>query len=132
MIDIALTEILRTTNRLPFGDYERHCMTAFIEKSRQLGRDICIGTEAIGTTAEERVDLFRNGVLILSSPTILRTAFMFTKQDAGRSFFGRQKAAYTSYVGDVDRDSWMVGSVFRNWNFALTSVGNVYRAKGHR
>ncbi|WP_156937854.1 hypothetical protein [Mesorhizobium sp. LNHC221B00] len=107
-------------------------VTSVVKAGQAKGRDLILGAPGIATNLQEVLDLAGKGILVFSSEHQLQSSFLFTKNDAGRSFLGKQKAVYTSYVNAFSDDEWAVGSVFRMWTFAMTSIGNVYRYKGYK
>ena len=124
---VSLEEIERTTNLLPYDRSDLAVMKEWTSRAREAGRDICLSRDAaddIGTA-----ELMETGFLILHSDA-LDTEFVFAKADAGKSFLGRQKAVYSSFVGQYAADEWIVGTAFKSLVQALASIGNLYRAEG--
>ncbi|BCG94181.1 hypothetical protein MesoLj131a_30450 [Mesorhizobium sp. 131-2-1] len=89
-----------------------------------------MGAPGIVDNGKQFVELAGEGIVIFTSQHQLNASFLFTKNDAGRSLFGNQKAVYTAYVNGFNDDEWGVGSVFKMWTMAMTSIGNVYRHHG--
>jgi hypothetical protein len=124
---ITLDAIKATTSRVPFHDSDRHFLMGYLKTCESKGRDLHISylSRAEGNEA-------RDGIFILSSPSMLQRDFLFVKCNAGRGFLGGQKATCNSYVGSAEDDQWMIGPIFRYVAIALTSITNVYEGEGFR
>jgi len=129
---VSFADIVRSTNRIPFNDNDFTVVTSVLKAGRAKGRDLVAGAPGITKSGGDFLDMASKGILVFTSLHQLQTSFLFTKNDAGRSLFGTQKAVYTSYVGGLDDDEWATGSVFKLWTVAMTSIGNVYRHQGYR
>jgi len=127
---ISFSEIIRTTNRVPFTRMDLVAASSFLDTSIRKGRDLAVGHQGIAENQDEVNSLAQKGIFIFTSPSQLKSAFLFTKNDAGRSILGKQKTVYTCYVGGTDDDEWVIGSVLKSWIQATTSIGNVYRQQG--
>jgi hypothetical protein len=129
---ISFAELKRATNRLPFSSSETEAILEVVKQARSKGRDIAFGHPLVAETTPLQMQLLQEGLVVLSSLRMLNQSFVYAKVDAGTSFFGRQKIAYLSYVGEPSLDEWMPGPVFRSLILATTGIGNVYRAAGLR
>ncbi|WP_429224186.1 hypothetical protein [Inquilinus ginsengisoli] len=120
--------IIGTTSRLPFTAFEVKILIEAMENGRSKGRDLALHPVYVNNFEE----VVSEGVIALSSPLQLQRDFVFVKVNAGRGFFGRQKAGYASFIGSVMGDEFTPGAVFKSWMVAATSIGNVYRGMGLR
>ena len=111
---------------------------AGLEKTRAVlprrgGREEEFSTPRRAHDGEDAQRLLGVGrVFALCSPSQLNMNFLFLKCDGGRSFFGRHKAVYPSFVGSHRDDGWIVGPTFKSYGLAITSIGNAYRGNGFR
>ncbi|MCJ7995244.1 hypothetical protein J5N58_12235 [Rhizobium cremeum] len=128
---LTIEQIDQSTNRLPFSEKEIFTLIEFVKLSRKKGRDLQTGARNLAATAEHVLQLAQEEGIIAINSAILGMEVLFAKVDAGRSFFGGQKAAYISYVNTGD-DEWAVGTTFNSWPIAVTSIGNIYRGMGYR
>lgn len=129
---MSFAEIVRATTRVAFNDNDLTVVSSVLKQGKDKGRDLAIGAPGIAESRQEVIELANKGIMVFTSQHQLQSSFLFTKNDAGRSFFGRQKAVYTSHVNGFNDDEWAVGSVFKMWTIAMTSIGNVYRHQGYR
>lgn len=127
---VTLQQILDATYRLPHGNYERSLALEFIRTSRERNRDLSVGTDMFPASEDSLTRLFDEGVMILSSPEMLETAFLFVKVDAGRNFLGWQRSVFSCYLGALDADAWSEGPTFKRWREAVTSLTDLYRSSG--
>ncbi|MEI9426843.1 hypothetical protein [Mesorhizobium sp. Cs1299R1N3] len=129
---VSLDDIIRTSTRISFTENDLTVATSVLKAGREKGRDLVMGASGIAANGQEFLELASKGIVVFTSRHQLNASFLFTKNDAGRSLFGNQKAVYTAYVNSFDDDEWAVGSVFKMWTMAMTSIGNVYRGNGYR
>lgn len=129
---VTFDTILATTNRLSFDNNELKVVIEGVKARRERGTDLCMGDPVLTPEWDAVKKAAENGVVFLHSPEMLRKRFAFVKVNAGRGLFGRQKAAFNWYLGDLDHDDWTAGGVATNWAMAVTSIGNVYRFEGYR
>jgi hypothetical protein len=127
---VSFADIVRTTNRLAFSKADLEVTASVLQAGRARGRDLTFGAPGIATTGDAVLELAGQGIVVVTSQEQLESSFLFTKNDAGRGFFGGQKAVYTVYVNASNDDEWAVGSVFKMWTIAMTSIGNIYRHNG--
>jgi len=121
---ITFEAIRATTNRVPFSESDRHFLMGYLRTCQSKGRDLHI-TRFEGNESSD-------GILMMSSPTMLQRDFLFVKCNAGRGLFGGQKVTCNSYVGSAQGGGWMIGPTFRYVTVALTSVTNIYLGEGFR
>lgn len=130
---ITFEHILAGTQILPFTAPEFSVAVETVNTRKNKGTDLSLGHPVFCPEFSQSVELAQNGVLLFHSPYQLECAFLFIKANAGRGLFGRQKAVYPSYVGsDFNLDEWAVGTTFKSWIMATTSIGNVYRGYGYK
>lgn len=129
---LTLEQIDKSTNRIPFTELEIRLMMEFFTTSQKKGRDLRMGSSTIMVrSGQDVLDMAKDGILAISSEA-LQLDLLFAKVDAGRGLFGGQKAAYVSYVNSPGEDEWTIGTTYKSWSVAITSIGNVYRHEGHR
>ncbi|TIX44111.1 MAG: hypothetical protein E5W97_02615 [Mesorhizobium sp.] len=129
---VSFDDIVRTSTRIAFTENDLTVAASVLKAGREKDRDLVMGATGIAANGQEFLDLANRGIVVFTSRHQLNASFLFTKNDAGRSLFGSQKAVYTAYVNSFDDDEWAVGSVFKMWTMAMTSIGNVYRGNGYR
>lgn len=130
-MELTLERITSGSRLIPFTEHELRAAMENVKLRRSKGTDLSIGHPRFCPDAQSTVDAANEGIIFLHSPVLLETCFAFTKADAGRGFFGGQKAVFPTYVSDdLYLDSWTPGSTFKSWVIALTSIGNVYRGNG--
>ncbi len=117
--------ILKTTQRLPIGKSELETVLAQMKRNAKHGLPILFHPLMETTGIEGLAD----GVLMLTSPLLGRD-FLFVKINGGQGLFGRQKHKILSYIGSVEDDGFMAGTVFRSIAVAITSINNIFRAEG--
>jgi hypothetical protein len=125
-----LEEIGRTTNRLPFNRVEMDVAISAVDRRRQQRHDLVIGDQIMVLDAKTMVEAAHEGFILFSSRVQLTSVFLFAKCNAGKGLFGGQKAVYVSYIRNLDQEAWQIGTTFKSWPIAVTSIGNVYRGNG--
>lgn len=123
--------IIEQSNAIPFSDKEMQAAIFAVKTRRSKKHDLAFGHPNIamdGAAVKRVADV---GVLLFYSQIQLLQGFMFVKLNAGRSLFGRQKAVYACYLeAELGSDEWTQALIFKSWNIAITSMGNVYRGNG--
>ena len=128
-------EILRETRRLPFSKHEIQRMNDVLAQDQRSGGDLRWGASHRISAShnfpddEEDLNAAADGLIVLSSPARLEQVILFVKVDGGRTFLGRQKALYYSFVtpfddSDPDRD-WMSGAAFNSWRLATKAIAHI-------
>lgn len=119
-----------SSNRLPFSSYELQFTSQWLKKCQTKNRDLRLGFLNSDYEQGDNEALMNDGIFAICSPRMLDTGFVFFKCNAGKGFFGNQKAVYSSFIHDPFENTLMVGAIFKRWELALTSIGNVYRGAG--
>ena len=127
---VTFEEIDRTTNRLAFSRMEMETAGGAVDKRRSQRHDLVFGDTVTISDAATMIEGARDGFVMFSSQFQLMTIFLFAKCNAGNGLFGGQKAVYISYIRGLHDQEWQIGTTFKNWPFAVTSIGNVYRSCG--
>ena len=127
----TLVDIVSGSRLIPFDEGEIRWALDNVEVRRRKGTDLNIGHPTLSVGANGFLEAARQGIVFLQSTDQLKAAFVFLKLDAGRGFLGGQKAVFASYFAeDIEADDWEVGTVFKMWGIATTSIGNIYRFYG--
>lgn len=128
---LSLDQIDQSTNRLPFTDDEMRFLVSFIKSSWKKGRDVRLDPTLMGTRGDEIFSIASDGFIVINSAA-LDLKLLFAKVDAGKGLFGGQKAAFISYLCSLSEMDWTIGTTFKSWPIAVTSIGNIYRGTGLR
>ena len=133
MIDrIGIDEILLATCRCAYSTVEANRMQSFLAHSQRRGRDVRAGVAGEALTRADWADLLGNGIAVLFSPNQLQASFLFAKLDAGRSRFGRQRAAFSTFIGDPTGLEYRPSRLFTKWVDALFTISELFHKKGFR
>jgi hypothetical protein len=127
-----MNKIVQNARRVAYTPVEMNMAVETTKMRKSKGTDLRLGHPRHVTDAKDFAEAAAEGIIFMHSPEQLSTCFMFVKLDGGRSLFGRQKAVYASYMGDLHDDAWATGPVFKSWGIATTSIGNIYRGNGFR
>jgi len=125
-MSISIESILASTRRFPFNQLELELVVGAIKSNRGRGGDLELVKLGDSTIEEMAME----GVIVFSSPEILASEFIFTKNDGGKGMLGRQLHVYGSYVGLLMLDDFMPGATFSSWLAAVTSVNTLYLTEG--
>lgn len=130
---ISLTDVIAGSRSIPFTENEVRVAMDAVKVRRSKGADLCIGHPEFCESNADIFDAAQAGMMFFHSPHQLKGAFLFVKLDAGRGLLGGQKAVFASHVGSaIEADEWEVGTTFKMWGIAITSIGNVYRGYGFK
>ncbi len=128
----TLMDVVSGSRPIPFTESEIRTAMEAVKVRRGKGSDLSIGHKKFGEGGAGVMKAAQEGLLFFHSPMLLKSAFLFVKLDAGRGLLGGQKAVFGSYIAtDLEADEWEVGTVFKMWGIAVTSIGNIYRAYGY-
>lgn len=116
--------------RLPFSTYELQFTLEWLKRCRAKNRDLQLGFLNSEYERGDTEEFMNDGVFVICSPHMLETGFVFFKCNAGKGIFGNQKAVYSSFIHDPHDNLLTVGAIFKRWEIALSSIGNVYRGSG--
>lgn len=131
MMLLSHQEIIKQSNSIPFSDKEMEVAVHAVKTRRSKNHDLAFGHPDMAMDTAAVKNLADSGVLLFYSQFQLKQGFMFTKLNAGRSFFGKQKAVYACYLeAELNSNEWTQALVFKSWHIAATSMGNVYRGNG--
>ncbi len=137
----TFAEVLEGTTRIPFSDTEVQRMNDVLARDQRDGGDLRWGAAARLSDTHSFPDgeadphAAADGLIVISSPTKLEQTILFVKVDGGRTFLGRQKPHYYSFVtpfeeSDAERD-WLQGGVFYSWRLATKAIAHIGPLANH-
>jgi hypothetical protein len=104
-----------------------------MKSNQSKGLDTCFSEAMYDGAASKEEGIQRHideGVLLVSSPVLLDTDFVFVKGDAGKGLFGGQKAVFHYYIGSIGLNEFQPGATFKMWGLLVTGINNIYRNQG--
>lgn len=125
----TLANALASSNRVPFSSYELNFTADWMLRYRTKYPGLQLGFLNSDYEPGENEELMSQGVFAICSHP-LDAGFVFFKCNAGRGIFGNQKSVYPSFIHDPLDGTLSVGAIFKRWEIALTSIGNIYRGVG--
>lgn len=121
----SFENIFTSSRRIPLTSFERQVLLGYLETAIRNGLDI-----KLDASSEDQVEeMLSDGVILLKSE-LLDRSFLLVKIDAGRGFFGAQKAHVLTFIGDSYKDEFQAGPSLKSIAVALTSINNIFRGVG--
>ena len=128
MQQCTLSEITNTANLLPF---EQSNVELVIMNSKKLHAKGLISRfhPQFTPTLPDVLDEMKKGVFVLTCPQ-LEMDFLYTCENGGVGFFGRQKRVFKVFGGVFEDDDFSPSTTFKSFGIAVTSINNVFRGRG--
>lgn len=128
---LSFADIRLSTRRVPFTENEIEALSIFLGKTKAASLDLWPDFD-VYDEGDPIMKTGKVGYIVLASKLMLQTRFVFVKCDAGKGFFGGQKAVYNSYLASAPSyDQYTAGATFKHWVVGLTSINNIYRELGY-
>ncbi len=121
---VSMDEIKRGTKRCSFSQVDLAMVQTYLDRSNRKGYDIRFHRKFLSDKT------VADGMIVLESPSMLRTQILFAKVHAGMGFFGGVKTKVQTYIGSLEHDEFQVGFVFDSLITAIVRVNKIYENEG--